>query len=1123
MSARVHSARRVADSPEHCELRTGRVASRPGRCDRPTIRSATIRVSYVYYEVLVAVSVLLYSVRGMSRRNGGGVSSRKGIQFPRRSGRERQALYTSLDENFLLETAISSSLFRALITDADKSCETEKSSFSVHNRYSTRSRDVGDSREGEEDFENRPSRRRNTHIAKRSSRPALYGEIVSRRSSSPVEEDKSIGVPNMYETVKRRRQALQQAAMERRSSLGTRVRDQVNDGKKETPDKEGEESREVNEEDEGEDSESSQPRHYLLRTNRHPVARYGIEDGIERSMRSIRLNLQRRLRNLEHGGRRGRGRDSEDSDSSDSDISIRVENERRRLERIRGRAINDEQGSRFVPMNFYGESEEAMDMQVSKSGAPDFYLMDEDRSITFDKIGGLDHHIRSLKELVLFPMFYPDVFAQYSVIPPKGVLFYGPPGTGKTLMARALANACSSGVRKVAFFMRKGTECFSKFFGESERHLRRVFQCFWKCLLLTMNVMITLAEQATHFFALCAKRVSLIVLILLCLRRLFKQAFDSRPAIIFFDEIDGLAPARNAREDHSYTSVVSTLLALMDGLDSRGEVIVIGATNRLDAIDSALRRPGRFDRELRFGLPDVKARFSILKVATALWKSRRPSDSDLQFLAERTSGYCGADLKSLCVEAVFTALRKRFPQIYVSDEKLMIDPTQVVVTKDHFFSAMKRIVPAACRDFTTPSKRMDERSAVLLESLVEAIVQERIPMGYHKPISHEREGCCELAKVIQELEVHDAVPSVRLLLHGQSSDYGQTSYVLPYIMNRLDHLPVFSLSLGSLFAAGNPEESLSQIVQSALRTASAGTPCILLIPSIDEWHHAVSLSVWYQLMGALNGFAALTPILLLATANCHYKALSPEVCKLFDTERIVEVTAPSKAAVESYFRFVVVRSSAKRAQKFIASDYPPLPAAPKSVEENKLESSKPKEDEVDELKRRYHECRLKLIVKYEESIHRLYRDRRFQPFARPVDARVVPDYYVHITNPMDLSTMYRKVESYKSPQELLDDFNLIYTNAIMYNSDSDDEGQHIRFLAKLLLDMGKEIVYALDTKLVKTMREIKKCLADAGIDPDATEIKHDDAPTPNSCQQSSAAPTTDESLNEVRDPLLLRP
>ncbi|KAB7495101.1 ATPase family AAA domain-containing protein 2 [Armadillidium nasatum] len=158
--------------------------------------------------------------------------------------------------------------------------------------------------------------------------------------------------------------------------------------------------------------------------------------------------------------------------------------------------------------------------------------------------------------------------------------------------------------------MRKGADCLSKWVGESERQLRL----------------------------------------------LFDQAYQMRPSIIFFDEIDGLAPVRSSRQDQIHSSIVSTLLALMDGLDSRGEVVVIGATNRIDAIDPALRRPGRFDREFHFPLPSVKARSQILNIHTHNW-SPRPSKRLLHFLSEQTVGYCGADLKALCAEATLIALR----------------------------------------------------------------------------------------------------------------------------------------------------------------------------------------------------------------------------------------------------------------------------------------------------------------------------------------------------------------------------------------------------------------------------------------------------------------------------------
>lgn len=154
-----------------------------------------------------------------------------------------------------------------------------------------------------------------------------------------------------------------------------------------------------------------------------------------------------------------------------------------------------------------------------------------DSSVNWDSIGGLQSHIRALKEMVLFPLLYPELYSRLGITPPRGVLFYGPPGTGKTLVARALANTCSQGGQRVSFFMRKGADILSKWVGEAERQLRL----------------------------------------------LFDQAYKMQPSIIFFDEIDGLAPVRSSRQDQIHNSIVSTLLALLDGLDSRGNIVVIGA------------------------------------------------------------------------------------------------------------------------------------------------------------------------------------------------------------------------------------------------------------------------------------------------------------------------------------------------------------------------------------------------------------------------------------------------------------------------------------------------------------------------------------------------------------------
>ncbi|XP_071887753.1 ATPase family AAA domain-containing protein 2-like [Anas platyrhynchos] len=200
-----------------------------------------------------------------------------------------------------------------------------------------------------------------------------------------------------------------------------------------------------------------------------------------------------------------------------------------------------------------------------KVGGSQGDAMQIDSAIGFENVGGLSEHIAALKEMVIFPLLYPEVFQRFNIQSPRGCLFYGPPGTGKTLVARALANEYSRSDRKIPFFMRSASDCMRKYVGESERQLRV----------------------------------------------LFEQAYQMRPSIIFFDEIDGLAPVRSSKQDHIHSSIVSTLLTLLDGIVNRGEIVVIGATNRLDSIDPALRRPGRFDREFLFNLPNKEVRTEI--------------------------------------------------------------------------------------------------------------------------------------------------------------------------------------------------------------------------------------------------------------------------------------------------------------------------------------------------------------------------------------------------------------------------------------------------------------------------------------------------------------------------------
>ncbi|KAF8100310.1 hypothetical protein N665_0227s0042 [Sinapis alba] len=232
----------------------------------------------------------------------------------------------------------------------------------------------------------------------------------------------------------------------------------------------------------------------------------------------------------------------------------------------------------------------------------------------WDSVAGLEGVTQCMKEVVLLPLLYPEFFDNLGLTPPRGILLHGHPGTGKTLVVRALIGSLARGNRRIAYFARKGADCLGKYVGDAERQLRLLFQVAEKC----------------------------------------------QPSIIFFDEIDGLAPKRSRQQDQTHSSVVSTLLALLDGLKSRGSVVVIGATNYPDAIDPALRRPGRFDREIYFPLPSLDDRAAIISLHTRKWP-KPVSGYLLKWVAKETAGFAGADIQALCTQAAMIALNRSFP------------------------------------------------------------------------------------------------------------------------------------------------------------------------------------------------------------------------------------------------------------------------------------------------------------------------------------------------------------------------------------------------------------------------------------------------------------------------------
>jgi len=456
---------------------------------------------------------------------------------------------------------------------------------------------------------------------------------------------------------------------------------------------------------------------------------------------------------------------------------------------------------------------------------------------TYEDIGGLEEEIQRIREMVELPIRHPELFQRLGIDPPKGVLLHGPPGCGKTLLARAVASESDANFHSI-----NGPEIMSKFYGESEARLREIFQ----------------------------------------------QAQQNSPSIIFIDELDAIAPKREEVTGEVERRVVAQLLALLDGLSGRGNVIVIGATNRPNALDPALRRPGRFDREVEIGIPDKRGRHEILLIHSR--GMPLASDVDLEVLAGRTHGYTGADLAALCRETAMKALRRYLPEINLEEERI---PPSVLekmeVRMEDFMNAFKEITPTAMREVAVevPAVHWDEVGG--LED-VKGELKEAVVWPLKNPEVFKRMG-------IQ--------PPKGILLFGPPG-CGKT--MLARVVATESEANFISIKGPEVFSkwVGESEKAIREV----FRKARMASPSVIFFDEIDSLvprrglgygDSGVSERVISQLLTEMDGIVALEDIVVIAATN-RPDIVDPAVLRPGRFDRLIYVPEPDAAARLEIFK-----------------------------------------------------------------------------------------------------------------------------------------------------------------------------------------------------------------------------
>ena len=453
--------------------------------------------------------------------------------------------------------------------------------------------------------------------------------------------------------------------------------------------------------------------------------------------------------------------------------------------------------------------------------------------VTYEDIGGIRDEIKKVREMIELPLRHPEIFEKLGIEAPKGVLLYGPPGTGKTLLAKAVANESNA-----HFISISGPEIMSKFYGESEARLREIF----------------------------------------------KEAREKAPSIIFVDEIDSIAPKREEVTGEVERRVVSQMLSLMDGLEARGKVIVISATNRPNAIDPALRRPGRFDREIEIKVPDKKGRQEILQIHTRnmpLADEEQALPVKIEKIAAVSHGYVGADLEYLCKEAAMKCLRRLLPELNLEEEKIPPETLdKLVVNSDDFKKALVEVTPSGMREvfIENPDVSWEEIGGLgeVKKELMEAVEWPMKYPGLYDKLGHK-------------------MPR-GILLHGPSGTGKTLMAKAVATESEANFVSVRGPELLSKWV-GESERGIREIFKRARQSA----PCVIFFDEIDSiapirgagGETAVTERVVSQLLTELDGMENMHGVVVLAATN-RADMIDPALLRPGRFDKIIQIPLPDK-------------------------------------------------------------------------------------------------------------------------------------------------------------------------------------------------------------------------------------